>query len=79
MNEKEQLILDSQDLAFLCEYFGIPADNEITGTLVVVNDGDYESVKFTSASAPFATYAQYHDVIWWCNFYNVPYRDDPGQ
>lgn len=62
---EKTLVLDSQDLRAICEYFGIDYDGTgITGALVEIADGEYCSCELTTDNKPYLIDAVYRDVGW---------------
>lgn len=59
-----QLITDRQELKAILEYFGID-DDDITGALVLVGDGDYDDVLLTEDRAPWRLLADFRPVSYY--------------
>ena len=60
--EDYMLILDSQDLESL--HHSVPTcPDEMTGALVIVDDGDYVEVWATESSRPYSVNATYERII----------------
>jgi hypothetical protein len=71
---EEILVTDSQEIKAICDYYGIPV-LDITGALVIVGDGEYESAKFTIDSRPYLINAKYSDIsffVCYNTFYMSP-------
>ena len=64
-NERYTLILDSQDLDSLCEYFPILPREDITGAIVTVVDGEYNEVYLTESSRPYELNADYNPISYY--------------
>ena len=64
----QMLLVDSQDIQAVCEYFGIPTI-DITGAMVDIEDGEYVNVLMTSSSRPYSVDADYKPVQYWLDFY----------
>lgn len=61
-----QLITDSQDLDAICDHFGISKyRDDITGAIVVIDDGDYRLCYLTEDAAPYLNTADYTPVSYW--------------
>ena len=51
-NHELLLLLNSQDIQSICEYFPVLPENDITGILASAEDGDYKEVYITEYSMP---------------------------
>ena len=56
-------ITDSQELACICAYLGITEfADEITGALVSIHEGDYDSVYLTESAKPYHVDCEWETV-----------------
>ena len=60
--DEYQLLLDSQDLEFLGEYYPFIPSQDITGALVIVGNGDYEEVWLCEDNRPYDNFAVYRPL-----------------
>lgn len=77
---KYELIDLSQDIESTLEMIGFPEDDreDITGIIVILEDGDYSAVWLTESSRPYDLYSTYHALPYykpeeWNNNKNLPY------
>ena len=62
-NDVYTFVTDSQELECITAYLGITEyADEITGALVKVGDGDYDSVYLTDASKPWDVNCEWYDT-----------------
>ena len=62
-DDRYMSLSDSQDIDFICEYYGIMKYREdITGAMVIVGEGDYDEVWLTESSRPYSIYADYEPL-----------------